>query len=289
MTGRLQFSRRQLLVAGAVGTGALLLPGCSSDGGSSSATTTGPYAKPAGDAKGSVTISNWGDPKDQAVYKAAGDRFKARYPKVTVNDNFTPITTWTEYVNKLVAQAAAGQTPDIINIAIEGIRLCLAKKLVQPLDNYVSRDPDGGKLTAGVDKPLLDGLSLDGKLYFLPNTWNAMLIYYNTKMFDAAGIQRPSDDWTWDDFLGIAQKLTTGSGGSKVYGFALPYFNFGLTPWFYSNGTSQLNADWTKSNLTDPKMVESVTFIRDLVTRYGVAPQPKAPTPTSCSPPGRRR
>ena len=31
-----------------------------------------------------------------------------------------------------------------------------------------------------------------------------MLIYYNTKMFEAAGIDRPSDDWTWDDFLAIA-------------------------------------------------------------------------------------
>jgi multiple sugar transport system substrate-binding protein len=287
MTDRLQLSRRQLLWAGAMGTGALLLPGCSSDSGSSSTSATGPYARPGADATGTVTISNWGDPKDQAVYKAAGDRFKARYPNVTVNDNFTPITTWTEYVNKLVSQAAAGQTPDIINIAIEGIRLLLAKNLVQPLDTYVSRDPDGAKLTAGVDKPLLDGLSLDGKLYFLPNTWNAMLIYYNTKMFDAAGIQRPSDDWTWDDFLRIAQQLTTGSGGSKVYGFGIPYFNFGLTPWFYSNGTSQLNDDWTESNLTDPKMVESVTFVRDLVTKHSVSPQPKGADPYQLFPAGK--
>ena len=65
-----------------------------------------------------------------------------------------------------------------------------------------------------------------------------MLIYYNTTMFDAAGIDRPSDDWTWDDFLAVAKQLTTGTGSSKVYGFVLPTYNFGLTPWYYTNGGS---------------------------------------------------
>ena len=62
-----------------------------------------------------------------------------------------------------------------------------------------------------------------------------------------------------DDFNTIAKKLTTGSGSSKVYGFGLPNFNFGLTPWLYSNGTTQLNSDWTASNLTDAKVAASVT------------------------------
>jgi multiple sugar transport system substrate-binding protein len=114
-----------------------------------------------------------------------------------------------------------------------------------------------------------------------------MLIYYNTAMFESAGIDRPADDWTWDDFLAIAQQLTTGDGGSKVFGFAVPYFNFGLTPWFYSNDTSELNADWTASNLTDPKMVEAVTFVRDLVAEHGVSPEPKGADPYQLFPAGK--
>jgi multiple sugar transport system substrate-binding protein len=114
-----------------------------------------------------------------------------------------------------------------------------------------------------------------------------MLIYYNTKMFKDAGIERPSDDWTWDDFLAISQKLTKGSGGNKVYGFALPYFNFGLTPWFYSNGASEMSDDLTKATLDDPAMVETVTWVRDLVTKYGVAPQPKGADPYQLFPAGK--
>jgi multiple sugar transport system substrate-binding protein len=284
-----QLSRRQLLKGTAYGaTLAAILAACGgSDDTGGSAQHSGPYTAPAGSTTGTLTISNWGDPKDQAVYKAAGDRFKARYPNVTVSDNFTPITTWSEYINKVVSQVAAGSAPDIINVAIEGIRLGLDKQLFRPLDDYVKNDPAGAGLTADVDKPLLDGLSHEGKLYFLPNTWNAMLIYYNTKMFQAAGLERPADDWTWDDFLETATKLTKGSGGSKVYGFAIPYFNFGMNPWFFSNGTAQLNADWTASNMTDPKMVEAVTFIRDLVTEHRVAPQPKGADPYQLFPAGK--
>lgn len=289
-------SRRRFLSTTAVGAGTLLLAGArhsfaASPGGGRtlprSTPTDGSYTPPDASATGTLSIFNWGDPKDQEVYAGVKSRFNARYPDVDVEDTFTPITTWSDYVNKLVQQAAAGQTPDVINIAIEGIRLLLSKDLVRPLDDYVAADPAGAELIAGVDAPLLDGLSLDGQLYFLPNTWNSMLIYYNTAMFDAAGVERPADDWTWDDFTAIAQQLTTGDGGDKVFGFALPYFNFGLTPWFYSNGTSELNEDWTASNLSDPLMLESVTFIRDLVTDLEVAPDPKGADPYQLFPAGK--
>jgi multiple sugar transport system substrate-binding protein len=282
-------NRRDVLKGTAYGiTLAALLAACGGNDDSGGGTQkSGPYTAPASSATGTLTISNWGDPKDKEVYSGAMTRFKAKYPNVTVNDNFTPITTWSEYINKLVTQVAAGKAPDIINVAIEGIRLGLDKKLFRPLDDYVKADPAGAKLTADVDKRLLDGLSYQGKLYFLPNTWNTMLIYYNTKMFQQAGLDKPADGWTWDDFLASAKKLTTGSGGSKVYGFALPWFNFGLTPWFYSNGTAELNADMSASNMTDPKMVEAVTFVRDLVTKEGVAPQPKGADPYQLFPAGK--
>ena len=130
-------------------------------------------------------------PNDQAVYADVAERFKAKYPNVTVNDNFVPITTWTDYVNKVTADVAAGNAPDIINIAIEGVRLGIDKNLFTPLDDLAAADPDAQALLADVDQRLLDGLSLDGSLYLLPNTWNTMLMYYNTALFEEAGIERP--------------------------------------------------------------------------------------------------
>ena len=50
-------------------------------------------------------------------------------------------------------------------------------------------------------------------------------------------------------------------------------FNFGLTPWWHTNGTSTtLTPDWSQSNLDDPLMLESVKFVHSLVHEHGVAP-----------------
>jgi multiple sugar transport system substrate-binding protein len=277
-----EIDRRAFIRAGLVSAAGLtLLGGCGgedSDAGSPGA--SGTYKAPPSSVTGELNIYNWGDPGDKKVYEAVAARFKRRYPKVSVNDNFTPITTWSDYINKLVSQVTAGKPPDVINIAIEGMRLGLDKRLFMPLDSYRSRDKAGVESILGdTRKELLASMTFDGKLHFLPNTWNTMVIYYNTRLFREAGVEAPSPDWTWDDFLQTAQRLTTGSGSSKIYGFGLPYFNFALSPWWYSNGAAPFSADLKKANFTDPRMVEAVSFVRDLVVKHRVAPQPKGADP----------
>jgi multiple sugar transport system substrate-binding protein len=278
---RIEPSRRQILQATALGGAAAFLAACGgSSGGKAATSTTGTYTAPGADATGTLKISNWGDPPDKAVYAAVKERFAAKYPKVQVTDNFVPITTWTDYINKLVTDFASGNGPDVINIAIEGMELGMSKNLFLPLTGYLTRDAAGSApINGDVEPQLLKGLTYDGAQRFLPNTWNTMVIYYNTKLFQKAGLDKPTDDWSWDDFLQAAQKLTTGSGADKIYGFSLPYFNFGLTPWFFSNGTGQFSDDLKTAQFTDPKMVEAVTFISDLVRKHGVAPQPKGADP----------
>ncbi len=99
-----------------------------------------------------------------------------------------------------------------------------------------------------------------------------MIIHYNPRMFDEAGLDYPDPEWTWDDFLETAKALTSGEGGDKVFGFAIPYFNFGLTPWWHTNETATITEDWSDSNLDDPKMLESVQFLHSLVHEHGVSP-----------------
>jgi multiple sugar transport system substrate-binding protein len=141
-----------------------------------------------------------------------------------------------------------------------------------PLDPYFDKDPAAKDLLSDVDKTLNDALKFQGKTYWATREWNNMCIHYNVKMFNDAKVPLPAKDWTWDQFLEAAQKLTSGSGDTKIYGFGIPYFNFGLAPWWHTNSTATLNADWTDSNLNDPKMLESVTFVSDLVNKYGVSP-----------------
>jgi len=279
---RRTLSRREFLKVTSVSGAAALLAACgapsTSTGTGASTTTTaaaGPEAAPAADTSATITIFDFGGEADKKIYADAHARFKKRYPNVNIVDNFVPVTSWSEYSNKVATQVAGGQAPDIINIAIEGTRLMVSKGLLTPLDEYLNADPGGQELVSDVAQPLIDAFKVDGKTWQIPHSWNNMVIYYNTKMFQEANIDPPKEDWTWDDFLNIAKQLTKGEGADKVYGFGIAYFNFGLTPWLLTNGTYQLTQDWSDSNLNDPKVTEAVKFIHDLVHVHKVSPDVK--------------
>ncbi|WP_208246588.1 extracellular solute-binding protein (plasmid) [Rhizobium sp. T1470] len=219
-----------------------------------------------------LTTYNWGTPEEGAAYAKAFARFSSQFPDVKVIDNLIPLTTWSDYADGLVTQIAGGNVPDIINIAIEGVRLAVSRGLLEPLDDYIAASPKAQELLAKIPKELKDALTVDGKLYEIPNGWQCMVIYYNKLIFDAAGVKYPREDWTWDDFLETSKALTSGEGAKKVYGYGMPWFNFAHYPWFLTNGTYPISKDGSASNLTDPKLIEATTFLHDLVHVHKVSP-----------------
>jgi multiple sugar transport system substrate-binding protein len=228
---------------------------------------------PPTDIKAKLTIFNFGGDAQNKVYDDAIARFKQRYPNVEVEHLINPIPSWGEYITLLKTRVASGQAVDIIAMAIEGAQATISQNLLLPIDDYIANDPDAQTMLEDVHPALHDALKgPDGTTYYLTREWNNMCIHYNTALFEQAGLEPPAPDWTWDQFLETAKALTTGEGESKVFGFSLPYFNFGMAPWFHTNGTSTLTPDWSDSNLSDPKVLESVKFIHSLVHEHGVAP-----------------
>ncbi|XID93906.1 ABC transporter substrate-binding protein [Paenibacillaceae bacterium WGS1546] len=259
---------------------ALLLAGCSSETQDGETGTAGPTEANSGgagnpkDIKAKLNVLNWGNPKEAEAYKKAIARFNEKYPNVEVANNLTPVASWSDYVDKWMTQVASGDSPDVINLAIEGTRLAVDKQLLMPLNEWIEGDAEVKELIGGVPAPVLSAFTVDDNTYLLPNGMQTMVMYYNTKIFEEKGIEPPKPDWTWEDFLAIAQKLTYGDGSDKVYGFGLQNGFFQLSPWWITNGTSPVTADFEGSNLSDPKFVETVQFITDLVREYKVSPDP---------------
>jgi ABC-type glycerol-3-phosphate transport system substrate-binding protein len=140
---------------------------------------------------------------------------------------------------------------------------------------------EGDALDAYVDDvapALFDSFRVDGNLYFLPYSWNNMVIYYNKDMFDAAGLPYPADDWTREEFLQTAQALTDdrdGDGNNDQFGFAGSGGGlFTTIPWILANGTNIVTDDFCATNLTDPQVIEAIQFNYDMTYEYEVAPAP---------------
>ena len=66
-----------------------------------------------------------------------------------------------------------------------------------------------------------------------------------------AGLEMPPDDWTKDDLLEYARKMTyVNEEGEQVYGVAVPNGYFDLAPFFFSSGTSYLMRTGQKQSST---------------------------------------
>ncbi|MDF2950664.1 MAG: hypothetical protein K0S18_247, partial [Anaerocolumna sp.] len=76
---------------------------------------------------------------------------------------------------------------------------------------------------SNLSQATLDMYRIDGKLYAIPAGVSTSLLFYNKDYFDQAGVEYPTDSWTWEDYMEAARKLTmdtNGDGEIDVWGTA---------------------------------------------------------------------
>lgn len=216
-----------------------------------------------------LRVLNWGNTEEEQIANDAIARFNEAYPDVTVEQTCVPVESWSDFVQKWITMCTSGETPDVISIGLEAAQMAVSNDLLLPLNDIIDADEDLTAKKSEYAEVLLDGFSVDGNIYGLPNGTQTMVVYYNKEMFDAAGIAYPQDGWTWDEFMETARALTT----DEVYGFGLSSSYFQLTPWWATNDASLVADDGVTPTINSEGIVEAVTFLNDMV-KEGVTPDP---------------
>jgi multiple sugar transport system substrate-binding protein len=132
---------------------------------------------PPPDTKCELILFDFGDANDKEVRDAAIARFYTHYPNIKVTDHFTPVSSWADYIEKLMAEVAAGNAPDLIHLATEGAQLAISKNLLIPVNSYASSDAAAKNVLTDIDPALLKRFTVEGKLYLVPVAWNSMLVH----------------------------------------------------------------------------------------------------------------
>jgi multiple sugar transport system substrate-binding protein len=109
--------------------------------------------------------------------------------------------------------------------------------------------------------------TVDGQVYGIPALIDNLAIVYNKDLFEAAGVDEPTADWTWDDFRAAAKALTDPS--KQQYGFAYPIDGTEDTVWHYDAmlweaGGDILNADNTEAAFNSPAGVQALTTLQQM-------------------------
>lgn len=162
--------------------------------------------------KREISISVW-DYDANPSMSIVVDKYMELHPDVTIK---VIDTSADEYNNSLgISLSAAQADPDVIFVKDMGSMLQMAdKKQLLCLDDFIKEE----NFDLGIYKGVAEELQYDGATYGLPYRSDWYVLYYNKDIFDAAGVEYPSNDMTWQEYWDLAAKMTQGEGSSKIYG-----------------------------------------------------------------------
>lgn len=212
-----------------------------------------------------VEVLVWGPPGDETdpwirAVQAGMDRFRERYPEITVT--WEPIP-WSDIDTKVNAALAAGQGPDVLFefdregefprrnalIAMEDV---IMADYIEEHKFYPVRPTD------------------DGHLYWIHSSVMGPILYVNKELLAAEGL-KPSDvPATWDEFGKFCQQLTKFEGDTMVQaGFA--FNNYARYIWndmMYQQGAHVYTS--TKSNINSDESVKAWQTLVDFYDSYRI-------------------
>lgn len=165
------------------------------------------------DTDGAKTLSIWSFQEQHAVYyQDAVEKWNQEYPdrQIILDVQVYP---YDDMHNKLLLALQSGSgAPDIADIEISKYPLFL-KGTPQLVDMNEYVEPEASQFIMS----RFDIYAKDGKYYGVPFHVGASVIYYNTEILEAAGIDY-HDIKTWDDYVaaGLKLKATTGKPMATV-------------------------------------------------------------------------
>ena len=201
--------------------------------------------------------------------------YEATHPNVKIN-NTVIATDGGAYKTQLSVLAQQKALPDVFMLSSGDIEEWASNGLVRNLDDLVASDPE---IYEKFYESMFTSLKDVAKTDYLPGFPFAYVscdLFYNKDMFDAAGLEYPNENWTWDDFLKAAKALTidkNGDGEIDQWG----YYGYGryaeAQAWVIANNGTLINDKMRFE--PDAKAIEALKFFTDLVQKEKVAPMPK--------------
>ncbi|MCJ7701210.1 MAG: extracellular solute-binding protein [Anaerolineales bacterium] len=272
-----KFSRRDFLRLGGLSASAVVLASCAPKAEEEvPAEAEAPMVEePAAPEPVEIEFLAWGDNADIPAWEQLSKNYMEMNPNVTVN-----VTAVADPGNnmypKLQTMVAGGSPPDVSSFQGWEWQTYADKDLLAPIDAWIERDNFTGPYPDG-NQTVEDSTMRNGKRYLIPLQAGTMVMFYLKEPFDEAGLPYPTDDWTFEEFLEIADKLTTGEGDTKKYGLQANGSWFRDIAYIRSTGKQEFDTliDPKKIQFNQPEIVDIIQLMaQDVFYSMGVAPSP---------------
>lgn len=174
-----------------------------------------------------------------------------------------------QYLDHLTAAADGRQRPTDIVALDEGLLPVMAGLgLLAPLDPLLRK---GGIVLDGFPPRLLQGMSLNGKLYGLPMTFSPFFLLYNKRLLAEGGSSEPDESWGWEELFEAASRLGKSQHGTPAtrYGLGISFSINAYSPFVRQNGGELLDHRGSCA-IGDKAAVEALEYFSRLYSLPGV-------------------
>ena len=157
------------------------------------------------------------------------DGFNASQDEYEASHVYVPFA---DYEKQLTLGIASGELPDLVILDGCGMASFIQLGLFGDISDA---DINWDEYMEGP----MESTMLDGKHYGIPFATNCTALFYNKDLFDAAGIDYPDENTTWDEFHEMAKALT--KDGVSGFGNAATNTDegtFQCLQWLYTAGGS---------------------------------------------------
>jgi multiple sugar transport system substrate-binding protein len=254
--------RRGFLAAALAIASGLVLAACGSSGGGGGSSAGG---------KVNLTFWNGLTGPDRPAVEHLVSEFNSSQKKIHITMQIMP---WDVFYQKLLPAFGAHKGPALVGMDSNQIPVYASKSVIQPIDSIFG---SGGLQKSSIVGPALNAGEYQGKVYGVPIENTPVLLYYNKKMFKAAGLDPNKPPTNWTDWAADAKKLTKGSGpGGKPtqYGMAFGVHDtIELMPilmWEANGGI--LSPDGKQVLLDNSGSKQAAQYWANLVHTYHVSP-----------------
>jgi ABC-type glycerol-3-phosphate transport system substrate-binding protein len=223
-----------------------------------------------GGAKIPLSIAVWEFP-DRPWQNTAAQDWQKQHPEVDLKIDKM---VYGEYDKKQLALLATGSLQDVFFSGVKWFPATVSKGGMLALDDMIkSKDPGSDDFVPAS----FGGCKFEGKTYALPfeaNPGNYNVVMYSKDLLDAKGIKYPTDDWTYEQFGEMAQKLT--DKPKRVWGtdsfYPGNYYDQACIA--RSLGGEMLSEDGKKFTFnSDPASIKAAQWHYDLINKLEASPK----------------
>lgn len=237
-------------LAGALGMLMLVTSACGNSGGNQTSGSTGDGGQSAAE---QVTLQFWTislQPKFNDFFNGLIDKYEQSHPGVTID--------WKDYPydaiqSKLLATAAGGDAPDVVNLNTEFANQLATKGALADLTSLVGDD---------VKSSFFDGIFnstvFDGKAYALPWYTGTQVLYMNKNLLQKAGLDPANPPKTKEELYVWSRQIKAKAGAA---GFATQF----AANLFPSEGVPILDADRKQAAFNSEEGIAMVEQLKKLV------------------------